>query len=117
MTQILTSVKQSFDASGNATLVVPNGAEIVAWKFYEGDTSDLNQQVGVVFLIDDAVNAGTHMRMFELLPDGHPVPPNYKAYKAGPLPYGPSKIIVHCIEVFPPHNETGSFNPGKAVIT
>jgi len=117
VTLILTSLKQPFDSNGNAILMIPNGAKIVAWKFYEGDTRDLSQQVGVVFEIDDAVDRGTHPRMFELLPDGHPPPPNYKEYKAGPFPYGPAKVIVHCIEVFPEQPETGSFNESSAVIT
>jgi|SRR5215472_36029 len=102
MPQILTSVTSSFDAHGNATLVIPNGAEIVSFKFYEGDASDVNQEVGVVFIVDDPqTTPGTHKRMFQLLPDGAPLPDNFKEYKAGPLPYGPSKLLVHCVEIMP----------------
>jgi hypothetical protein len=118
MTLTLDDVKSGFDSNGNATLNIPNGAVIKAWKFQEGDTGDLSQQVVIVFEIEKPqTTPGTHPRMFQLWPKGMDLPSNYKDYKAGPLPYGPNKVIVNCIEVFPEHPETGSFNPESAVIT
>jgi len=113
--KIITRVISTFDASGNATLVIPNHAESVSLKFYENAPEDVGQQIAVILLVDDPpVVTGTHTRMFQIVPDGEPVPPEFKKYIAT-FPYGPTKLLVHCIEVG--MHETGNFNAETAVIT
>ena len=117
MTKIITRVIATFDASGNASLVIPNGAESVSLKFYENAPSDVGQQIAAVLLVDTPpVTPGTHTRSFIIVPDGFPVPTNFKKYIAT-FPLGPTKMLVHCIEVIPGMAERGDFNPGAAVIT
>jgi hypothetical protein len=115
MTKIITRVISTFDTSGNATLVIPNHAESVSLKFYENPPDDIGQQIAVILLLDDPpIVAGTHERKFVIVPDGQPVPVEFKKYVAT-FPYGPNKILVHCIEVG--IQEMGSFNPDTAVIS
>jgi len=102
MAKIITRVISTFDASGNATLVVPNGAESVALKFYENAPSDTGQQIAVILLVPDPPTvSGTHARLFTIVPDGQPIPDGFIKYVAT-FPYGPTKLLVHCIEVRTP---------------
>lgn len=106
MSQVVDNVAAKFDSTGKALLEVPNGARVQYFRFYQtrmpADTSDLNQEVGVTFILDvPRISAGTHQRMFVLMPPGM-IPPNFIACKAGPIPYGPAKVEVFCIEVSPP---------------
>ncbi len=118
MTKIISRVISAFDLSGNATLVIPNHAESVSLKFYENAPLDVGQQIAVILLVDDPpVIGGTHKRMFTIVPDGQPVPVEFIKYVAT-FPYGPTKLLVHCVEVMPAAGpEHGSFNADKAVIT
>jgi hypothetical protein len=99
MIKIITRVISTFDASGNATLTIPNHAEIVSLKFYENPPSDVDQQIAVILLTDDPPTVtGTHERKFVIIPDGQPVPVEFKKYIAT-FPYGATKLLAHCIEV------------------
>src|SRR5271157_2051654 len=96
---IIKEINATFDAGGNATLVVPNGTVSIALKFWENAPHDVGQMIGVIGLIDDPQSIpGTHSRLFTMLADGSPIPSNFKKYIAT-VPFGPTKTIVHVIEI------------------
>lgn len=99
MAKLITRVISTFDATGNAQLTIPNGAESVALRFYENAPADVGQQIGVILLVDEPpMVPGNHIRSFVMIADGQPVPLEFKKYIAT-FPYGSTKLLVHCIEV------------------
>jgi hypothetical protein len=100
MTTIIKELGTAFDNNGNATLVVPNGTVSIGLKFHENAPHDVAQVISIIGLIDDPqLIPGTHSRLFTMIPDGHPIPANFKKYIAT-VPFGAAKVIVHVIEIF-----------------
>lgn len=103
MAKLIKRVTSGFGIDGLAKLEVPNGAESLALRFLETneinpDPLRMNPEIKITYMIDSEANAGTHSRIFMLIPDGSPTPPAFKKF-VGTFPRGKDKRDTHVIEL------------------